>query len=122
MTREAETQALIRAEASAKGGRLWRNNVGVLLDKRGVPIRFGLCNDSATVNAGLKSGDLIGIMPVLITPEMVGMYIGQFVSREVKRPGWEYHGDAREVAQQRWIDLINGLGGGAGFATEVGTL
>lgn len=117
MTNEATAQALVRLEAARRGWVLYRNNVGVLPDARGVPVRFGLANDSAAVNANVKSADLIGIRPVLITPDMVGKTIGQFVSREVKAPGWRFTGTERELAQLRWIELVLRYGGDASFCT-----
>lgn len=119
---EMAIQAAVRLEAAQKGIRLWRNNVGVLKDARGVPIRYGLANDSHAVNAKFKSADLIGIRPVLVQQGHVGNIIGQFVSREIKKPGWAYRGDAREEAQLRWAHMVLALGGDAGFATGEGTL
>lgn len=125
-TSEAYVQSLVRLEAPAKGVRLWRNNVGVLLDATGRPVRYGLANDSATLNRELKSGDLIGWRPVLITPDMVGRVIAQFVSRECKPADWRpaLSGERweHEEAQRRWAKLINDAGGDAGFATGEGTL
>lgn len=125
-TSEAYVQSLVRLEAPAKGVRLWRNNVGVLLDANGRPVRYGLANDSATLNRELKSGDLIGWRPVLITPDMVGRVIAQFVSRECKPADWRpaLSGDRweHEEAQRRWAKLINDAGGDACFATGEGTL
>jgi len=113
---EASIQAQVRLDASKLGWRLFRNNVGVLVDSRGTPVRFGLANDSNVVNKHIKSADLIGIKPVLITQDMVGQTIGQFVSRECKWSGWKYNPkDEREAAQQRWIDMINSMGGDAKF-------
>lgn len=114
---EAGAQAALRIAASVSGMRLWRNNVGSLQDASGRWVRFGLANDSRTVNSALKSGDLIGINPVVITPAMVGATIGQFVSYEVKRPGWVYSGTEREEAQARWCALVNMMGGYARFST-----
>lgn len=114
---EAAVQQQIRITASQRGWRLWRNNVGVLRDERGVPVRYGLANESAAVNATIKSADLIGIRPVLITQDMVGTVIGQFVSVECKREGWHYTGTKREVAQQRWAEMVRALGGHACFST-----
>ena len=115
---ESTVQAQVRLLASTQGWRLWRNNVGVLIDSRGVPVRFGLANDSKQVNSQVKSGDLIGIRPVLITPDMVGRTIGQFVSRECKRQGWVLNlYDARDEAQMRWIEVVSSLGGDAKFTT-----
>lgn len=119
---ESAIQNMIRLEASEKGCRLWRNNVGVLKDINGRPVRYGLCNESKQQNQLLKSHDLIGIRPVMITPDMVGSVIGQFLSREVKKPGWSYSGKGREPAQQAFSNLINSLGGDAGFATNKGTI
>jgi hypothetical protein len=110
-----------RMEGARAGLRMWRNNVGALLDERGVPVRYGLANDTAALNKSIKSADLIGIRPVTITPAHVGRTLGQFVSRECKAPGWTYSGNPREVAQLKWAELIIGLGGDACFATGPGT-
>jgi penicillin-binding protein-related factor A (putative recombinase) len=48
------------------GAIVWRNNVGMLMDKRGVPVKYGLC---------VGSSDLIGI------------YKGAFLALEIKQPG-----------------------------------
>ena len=81
---EAAVQSQVRLEASRKGGRLFRNNVGAGYAEDGAFIRWGLANDSAQVNKVIKSADLIGLRPVLIEQRHVGLVIGQFVSREVK--------------------------------------
>lgn len=119
---EAAAQAEIRLEASRKGVRLFRNNVGATYDERGNFIRYGLANDSKALNDKVKSGDLIGIRPIVVTPQHVGTTIGQFISREVKKPGWSYTGNGREPAQLKWIEIVTGLGGDACFATGPGTL
>jgi UDP-N-acetylenolpyruvoylglucosamine reductase len=119
---EAAVSNLIKAEASAKGMRLWRNNVGAGTLDNGSFIRFGLANESSQINKVIKSADLIGIKPVVIQPYHVGGVIGQFVSREIKRPGWRYAGTEREQAQLKWAELIAYLGGDACFATGEGTL
>lgn len=119
---EAGVQSIVRAEASRKGSRLWRNNVGALEDKTGRFVRYGLANDSTRVNEQIKSADLIGIKPVLIGPQHIGHTVGQFISREIKAPGWKFSGDAREAAQQRWAHVVLSFGGDAGFATGEGTI
>ena len=119
---ETAVQQRVRLEAASKGIRMWRNNVGALLDTRGVPVRYGLANDTKQLNESLKSGDLIGIRPVQVRPEHVGQVIGQFVSREIKEAGWTFTGTKHEIAQQNWALLINSLGGDARFATGEGTL
>jgi hypothetical protein len=115
---EAAVQARVRLVASQSGARLWRNNVGAGTLQNGSYIRWGLANDSTALNKVVKSGDLIGINPVLITPEHVGRTLGVFCSREIKREGWRYNpNNARERAQQAWIDLVVSLGGDAAFTT-----
>ncbi len=112
---EAAVQVAARLSASRRGGRLWRNNVGVAQDGRGRAVRFGLANDSAAVNKHIKSGDLIGIQPRVIQPGDIGRSIGQFVSVECKPTGWKYTGTARERAQLAWAELVVALGGDAFF-------
>jgi hypothetical protein len=119
---EAFAQSQVVLEAARKGIRLWRNNVGVLEDSRGVPVHFGLANDAKGTNKLIKSSDLIGVRPVLITPELLGCTIGQFVGREIKKPGWKYTGEDREEKQLNFAGLVCSLGGDAAFATGEGTL
>lgn len=119
MTAESDVQTALRLAASKRGDVLWRNNSGVLPDARGVPVRFGLCNDSTAINTACKSSDLIGIKRVLVTPEMVGQVVGVFYAREVKHSGWRYTGTPRERAQLRFIEIVREAGGDAGFATGV---
>ena len=107
----------IRLQASEAGARLWRNNVGAGRLENGRFIRWGLCNDTPELNRKVKSADLIGLRPILISPAMVGQTIGQFVSREVKRRGWRYHDTEEERAQVRWMNIINAMGGDATITT-----
>jgi len=115
---EAAVQAEMRLAAAREGNYLWRNNVGAAMTDTGSFVRYGLANDSARLNSVLKSSDLIGIRAVTITPQHVGTVIGQFVAREVKHSGWKYTGTDREKAQLRFIELVNGKGGDAAFATS----
>ena len=119
---EAGVQSLVRIEAAQKGLRLWRNNVGVLTNERGTPVRYGLGNDSPKINKIIKSGDLIGWRPLLITDRLVGSTVAQFLSRECKRPGWKYTGDEHERAQLKWAELVVAAGGDGGFCTGEGSL
>ena len=121
-TSEAAVQAAVRLEAARKGVRLFRNNVGALIDSRGVPVRYGLANESKQVNEVMKSADLIGWRPLLIEPRHVGTVVAQFVSRECKHPTWHYTGGDREPAQLAWAQLVTAGGGDAAFCTGVGTL
>ena len=99
------------------GWRLARNNVGVLLDKRGVPVRYGLWNQSREMNERIKSSDYVGWRPLLITPEMVGDVVAQFVAVEFKHEGWmpapptDRTRFAHEQAQQRFLDMVRTDGG-----------
>lgn len=104
---EQRQQGLIRLEAARRGILLWRNNVGALLDQRGVPVRYGLANDTKAMNERVKSADLIGLAPG-----------GQFVSLECKHEGWRWRGDAHEQAQLRWALIVQAGGGDARFVTS----
>jgi hypothetical protein len=119
---EAAVQALVRLEAARKGIHLWRNNRGAFQDETGRVVRYGLANDSKQLDEVLKSSDLVGIEKVLIGPQHVGHIIGRMVSAECKPIGWKYTGTPREVAQLRWISLINANGGRAMFVNCEGYL
>lgn len=119
---EAAIQTRVRLEASRKGARLFRNNVGATYDESGRFIRFGLCNDSKQMNAAVKSSDLIGLRPVMIEPRHVGSVFGQFVAREIKAATWRFTGTDREVAQLHFMEIVIALGGDAAFANSEGTL
>jgi hypothetical protein len=113
---ETAVQTNVRLSATALGWRLWRNNVGACKDEHGNHIRYGLCNESKQMNAVFKSADLVGVRPVLITPDHVGTTIGQFVAVEVKKGAWRPGSTQREQAQGAWLALVNSLGGHAVFS------
>lgn len=119
--KESATASHIRLDAAQQNIDLWRNNNGAFKDeKTGRWIRYGLCNDSASLNKQIKSSDLIGITPVMITPEMVGTVVGVFTAVETKPSGWELKpGDDRGLAQKRFHDIVKRAGGFAGFASTV---
>ena len=80
-------------------------------------MRYGLANDSAQLNEVIKSGDHIGLRPVLITEQHLGTTLGQFVSIEAKHPSWQPGEDPkREKAQFAWAGLIRSKGGLAVFS------
>lgn len=109
---ESAVQARIRTHTSRLGWRLWRNNCGAGKLDSGSFVRWGLANDSAALSQQVKSGDLIGIRPVLITAAHVGQTIGQFASVECKRGDWKpSRTDKREIAQRRWVEIVTALGG-----------
>lgn len=114
---ESRQQALVRLEAARVGVRLFRNNVGAIKDERGVPVRYGLANDSKALNEVLKSADLIGWTPTRIEAHHVGTTLAVFTSVEMKHQGWQYRGDAHEKAQLAWLNLVLAGGGRALFAT-----
>lgn len=118
---ETRQQGLVRLDAAQSGVWLTRNNVGALLDERGVPVRYGLANESSLQNKVVKSADLIGIKSILIGPQHVGMVIGQFVSRECKHETWTYKGDKHEIAQLAWCNFVLSKGGDAAFCTGPGS-
>lgn len=118
---EARVQSEVRLEAAREGIYLFRNNVGAGRVEGGGFMRWGLGNDSKKFNEVLKSADLVGVRRVLITAEMVGRHIGQFVSRETKKRDWKWTGSADEHAQLRWATLINAQGGDAKIVNGVGS-
>jgi hypothetical protein len=107
MQTETDVQNLCRIRAQELGSVLWRNNVGAMKDVRGIPVRFGLANDSARLNEQLKSADLIGMGPG-----------GRMVSVECKEPGWRWMATDHEIAQLNWLHLVRMYGGLSGFATH----
>lgn len=111
MKSEDQVQQEIRLEAAKHGIILWRNNSGVLEDKTGRPIRYGLANESSQMNEHFKSADLIGFTSQ-----------GQFVAIEVKKEGWKPKTlNERETAQKAFIDFCLARSCIAGFANSVET-
>ena len=102
---EQQTQQEIRLQLSRGPVRLWRNNTGVLLDRQGRPVQFGLCKGSS---------DLIGLRTVTVTPEMVGQRLAVFAAVEVKAPRGRL---TQEQAQ--FLAMVQGMGGLAGEARSV---
>lgn len=112
MRTETDVQNLARVLIAQYGGVAWRNNTGVAreIDEdtgRMRPIRYGLGNDSAKLNAAFKMGDLVGMDAH-----------GLFCMWECKRPGWRYTGTDTEVAQWTAIKFVRAHGGRAGFVNH----
>jgi hypothetical protein len=105
MPSEQSIQQHIRLTCSRGPVRLYRNNCGVLQDRRGVPVRYGLQPGSS---------DLIGWRTVTITPDMVGQRIAVFTSIEVKTATGRV-----KPEQQQWLDAVQAAGGIAGVARSV---
>lgn len=121
---EAAVQNRVRLEASRRGCRLWRNNVGAYSERHppSPGTRWGLCNDSPAMNKLIKSADLVGIRPVVIAPHHIGQTLGVFVAREIKEADWVYTGTEHELAQLKFLELVASLGGDAAFAVSEGTI
>ena len=119
---EAAVQANVRLEASRKGIKLFRNNVGALRDERGVPVRYGLANDTPAMNKVIKSADLIGWETTTITAEMVGQRFARFLSAECKPEGWVFTASQREQGQKAWATMVIAGGGRALFVNGPGML
>ena len=116
--RETSISQRIQLEAALYGNAtLLRNNNGATYDKEGRLIRYGLGH----VKPGqeLRSSDLIGWTPVVITPAMVGKTVAIFTAVEVKAEGWKAPTDDRERAQQKFVDLVRNSGGLSIIATSV---
>ncbi len=121
MSSEAVVQQQLRLALAYRGGLPMRNNVGVAVDETGRHIRYGLMNESKEQNKQFKSSDIICPVPVIVTSEMVGQTVALFGAFETKHSGWHLTpGDERGHAQQRFINLILGVGGVAGFVTDPG--
>ena len=119
MSSEAVNQQQARLVMARLGAQCWRNNSGACTDDTGRLIRYGLGNDSAQLNAEIKSSDLIGIVPTLIQPHMVGYHLGVFAALEVKPSGWHLTpGDKRGQAQAKFHRIVRDACGFAGFVTD----
>lgn len=91
--------------------RLWRNNVGVLPDRTGRPVAYGLGSHGGRSMPG--TSDAIGLHSLTITPDMVGRKIAAFVAIETKDL-------ARLTPQQRAFLLnVHRMGGIAGCARSI---
>ena len=89
--KESDIQRLIMLALSEAGCLIFRNNVGVLKNAAGIPIKFGLC---------VGSSDLIGLTPA-----------GKFLAVEIKTS------KGRATTEQlRFIEAVRSRGGIAGIA------
>ena len=98
---EVKSQVVDALEKS--GATIYRNNIGCAkMGKRF--IRYGV--------GGSGGSDLIGFVPVTVTPDMVGKRLAVFLAVETKRE----KGGAKTEAQEAFIENIRAFGGLAGFA------
>lgn len=116
---ESEIAEEIQAEASKYNITLFRNNSGAFKDSRGILVRYGLGNISKKFNSVIKSSDYIGFTEMTVTPDMVGSKVAIFTALEIKTLDWKYSGTEREVAQLKFIDLVNKKGGIASFVNSI---
>lgn len=117
---EEAVKSHVRLASSQLDCTLWRNNSGVLENRDGTPVRYGLANESNKMNEVFKSSDFIGLTRHLITPADVGQVVGVFTAVETKASDWVFRqSDKRAVAQKAFIDFVLMNGGYAGFAQNV---
>lgn len=79
---EKSIEEATKVEASARGGRLFKNEIGLAKYQRNGKkwaVAYGV--------GGPGAPDLMGWVPVVITPDMVGQTLGLFVAVEMKKPG-----------------------------------
>lgn len=120
---ESTVQRDVRLEAAALGKYLFRNNKGAgTHEESGNFIRWGLCNDTKVLGSSVRSADLVGFEPIIITPEWIGCKVARFLSVECKPEGWSWSGTQHEMAQLKWATLINAEGGRAIITTKTGVL
>lgn len=117
---ENYVQNAVRIASASQGYWLGRNNNGAYSESKppSAGTRWGLANDSAALNAVVKSSDLIGWRSVVVTPEMVGRKVAVFTAIECKAPGWKLTpGDKRGQAQNRFGQMVIAAGGVFCFST-----
>ena len=108
MRQALETELLRKVQLAAPeyGFRLFRNNIGALKDSTGRVIKYGLCNPGGA--------DLIGWVPTIITPAMVGTTVARFSAIEIKSPTGHVTQE-----QRQFLSVVHQAGG---VASEVYTL
>ena len=116
---EAAVQAGIRLAVGGRPDiRLWRNNTGMAWT--GEATRIGpdvLLRNARPLRAGLCTGslDLIGLRAITISEYMLGQTIGVFLAIDAKSPDRP----RTTEEQERFIELVQRLGGLAGTARSV---
>ena len=108
MSETGEQSRIMLALGGTQHIRVFRNNVGLYQHpKTGNWIRYGLCVGSA---------DLIGWREIVITPDMVGTKVAQFLSVECKAPKKNIKEGS---AQDAWFFAVKRAGGVALVARSV---
>ena len=88
--KETDIMRSVMLALSEAGCLIWRNNVGVLKNAAGIPIKFGLCVGSS---------------------DLIGLYRGRFLAVEIKTPTGK-----ATPEQLRFIEAVKRHGGIAGIA------
>lgn len=114
-------------DATKKGWRLFRNSVGLawqghvteeypLTDRGGKTVYVVELANARRVRYGLAEGssDLVGWIPRVITPDMVGQTIAQFATVEAKTKAY---GKTTEE-QDNWLHQVANAGGYAAIVRE----
>lgn len=100
---EKAVSAEVACAVTSLGGRIGRNNVGiaVYMSEKGKPytVTYGVFGEGAA--------DWIGLIPVTITPDMVGREVGVFLGIETKRT----RGGRVSEKQRNFAEQITALGG-----------
>ena len=124
MKDESTVSQEIQIQAMHHQCNLMRNNSGACIDNTGRLVRYGLGNVSKQQTAQIASSDLIGIIKVVITPEMVGQTVGIFTAIEVKKEDWKEGKkfSGRERAQNNFIKWVKSNGGVASFCNSADQL
>jgi len=112
-SREDQVSSEIDLAHSHGDVRLLRNNVGVLLDRTGRPIAYGLGSKGAKPLKG--TSDKIGWRSVTVAPEMVGRRLAVFVAIEEKDLAHPTPDQLRFIAN---VQAVGGLAGVAHSAEE----
>lgn len=106
---------------SQRGATVWRCNTGMgwagkatqIRQRKMVTVHPGdvIVHQAYPLRAGLCKGgsDIVGIVPVRITPEMVGTVVGVFIGPEVKDDTGE-----PSPEQANYIAAVTSLGGISG--------
>lgn len=115
---EAAVASECRLAMGNRGILTMRNNVGVLQDVNGTPVRFGLCNENKQMNKAIKSSDDICVIPYVVKPQDVGRKFGIIAGVEYKKKNWVFTGEGRERAQLDFHRLLNAVGGVGIFANS----
>jgi len=110
---EKEIQHEVRLALGTQPGCVfYRNNVGQaeFVSPQGAisNVKYGLCEGSS---------DLIGLVSIAITPEMVGKTIARFTAIELKKVGASTE-KKRAALQQMFRDLVNRMGGYSEVITD----